>query len=139
LPERLHRWKLYEEGCSVVFWPGHRFEPMETIPLAELDGETVLQGRGWGDAAALCGPAGASIRLPHSGGNLDHVQHLTAARLGIALLPRRWPVLPPLLSRPLADETLARLVVLAVVSGRQHSPALDGFVKLIRVRSFALA
>ncbi|MBV8402098.1 MAG: LysR family transcriptional regulator [Acetobacteraceae bacterium] len=143
LSERLHCWELYQETCCVVFPPGHRFEGLARVPLSALDGETALNGRLCGDIinriSPLCGSAGASMRVRHRGGYWDHVQHLAAAGLGVALLPQRLPVLPPLISRPLEARALARPVVLGVVSGRQYSPALDGFVKLNRARSFALA
>ena len=143
LPERLHSWELYQEACCVVFLPGHRFEALATVPISALDGETALTGRLCGNIinriSPLCGAAGANIRLRHRGGYWDHVQHLAAAGLGVALLPQRLPVLPPLISRPLEASALARPVVLAVVSGRPYSPALDGFVKLNRARSFAVA
>jgi LysR family transcriptional regulator, hydrogen peroxide-inducible genes activator len=95
LPERLHRWQLYQEGCSVIFPPGHRFESAETVPLSALDGETVLNGRRCGNLqdkiCPLRGTAGANIRLRHSGASWDHVQHLAAAGLGVALLPHDCP------------------------------------------------
>lgn len=140
LPERLHCWRLFVEGCCIVFPRGHRFERTEAVPWQALDGETVLQAGCWGEAwqeidASFSAVAARPI-VRHRGASWEQLQHMVAAGLGVALQAQHVPLLPDLRSRPMA-EAPQRAVVLAVVSGRLRSVALDGFVKLIRARRFA--
>lgn len=135
-PERLHRWRLLEEGFHVVFPPAHRFAATETLNCAALDGETLLEAECCNGLSRLGITSGTPLHVRHRGSGWDHVQHMAAAGLGIALLPASVPLLPPLMARPLAEPELLRSVVLAVVSGRRHSAVLDGFLKLNRARSF---
>jgi DNA-binding transcriptional LysR family regulator len=139
LPDRLNTWLLYKEAYRVAFAREHRFAALDAIPPEALDSEIVLERRGCdatGKLRALCAAAGATPRLRHMGENDDHLQHLAAASLGVVLIPAHSPVLPPLLSRPLAGDGLQRSVTLAVVNGRRFSPALDAFVRLSRACNF---
>lgn len=135
LPERLDRWHLWHEGCRVVFLPGHPFERAATVGLPTLAAETVVRGDGWGSAWNRL--SGESTRLRAA--SWDQAQHLVAVGLGVAPVPRHVAVLPGLLARPVPDAGGLRAVVLAAVSGRMYSPALDAFLKLNRARGFAAA
>ena len=85
---------------------------------------------------ALCAQMDATFRARHLVDTEEHLQHLAATTLGIALLPERIPVMPPLVARSLTDADLARTVALAVVNGRGFSPALNLFVRIARARNF---
>ena len=139
LPERLNSWALFKERYRLAFAPAHRLASRDAIALPALEGETLLGRRGC-DATMrlqeLCAAAQITPRLRHLSDSEEHIQHLALAGLGIALLPEHLPVLPALVTRPLAEPALQRAVVLAVVSGRRFSPALDAFVRLTRTRDF---
>jgi hypothetical protein len=79
---------------------------------------------------------GATFRTRHLVDTEEHLQHLAAISLGVALVPERIPIMPPLEGRRLTGVNLVRSVALAVVNGRRFSPALDLFVKIARARNF---
>jgi DNA-binding transcriptional LysR family regulator len=83
------------------------------------------------------GAAGARLHLRHLCESEEHIQHLAAIGLGVVLVPRHLPVLHTAQARPLSEPVLERSVLLAAVSGRRYSPALDAFIKLARTRDFA--
>lgn len=140
LPERLNSWTLFTERYRLALAPAHPLASRETIALAALDGEAVLGRRGCAatmQLQELCDAARVTPRLRHLSDSEEHIQHLALAGLGMALLPQHLPALPALALRPLAEPAPRRAVVLAVVSGRRFSPALDAFVRLTRTRDFA--
>ena len=51
LPERVHRWKLCEEGCAVVLPAGHALAAREQLAAQDLGGETLLLGERCGGFA----------------------------------------------------------------------------------------
>jgi DNA-binding transcriptional LysR family regulator len=61
---------------------------------------------------------------------------MVAAGLGVALCAGLGAGGPGIVVRPLADPAAQHDVVLAAVSGRQHSPALAAFLKLMRARDW---
>ena len=140
LPDRLDAWPLFSENYQLAVVPSHRLARLNALTLAALDGETLLARRGCPASARLqelCAEAGIALRMRTAGDCEEHIQHLVAIGLGVALLPERLPVLSPLLTRPLADGSLRRSVVLCAVSGRRYSPAQDIFLRLTRTRDFA--
>ena len=140
LPDRLDAWLLFTESYQLAFLPSHRFAQLNALTLAALDGETLLARRGCQASARLqeqCAEAGSALRLRPVSDSEEHLQHLAAINLGVALLPEHMPALPPLLTGSLADGSLRRSVVLCAVSGRRYSPALDAFLRLTRTRDFA--
>ena len=140
LPDRLDAWPLFSENYQLAVVPSHRLARLNALTLAALDGETLLARRGCPASArlqGLCAEAGIALRMRTAGDSEEHIQHLVAIGLGVALLPERLPLLSPLLTRPLADGSLRRSVVLCAVSGRRYSPAQDIFLRLTRTRDFA--
>jgi DNA-binding transcriptional LysR family regulator len=140
LPERFTSWPLFKEHYRLAFAAAHPLASHDAIALAALNGQALL-GRRDCDVAArlqeLCAAAQVTPQLRHTSDSEEHIQHLALAGLGIALVPEHLPILPALVTRPLAEPVLQRGIVLAVVSGRRFSPALDAFVRLTRTRDFA--
>lgn len=140
LPDRLDTWLLFKESYQLAFAPGHRFAQLNTLNCSALQGETLLARHGCRASVRLeqlCAAAGSTLRLRPAGDSEEHIQHLAAIDLGVALFPQCVPTLPPLLTRPLTDVSLNRSVILCAVSGRRYSPALDAFLRLTRTRDFA--
>jgi DNA-binding transcriptional LysR family regulator len=140
LPERLNRWPVFEEKYEVMFTPEHRFAAQETVRLADLADEIVL-GRESDEEVeeveelqTAAAAAGWVPRFRHRCATEEHVQHLVAEGFGIALVPGHLPVLPGLERRPLDECPMVRVIVLAAVSGRRYSAAVDAFVRLNRAR-----
>jgi DNA-binding transcriptional LysR family regulator len=81
-------------------------------------------------------PDAQDPKVVHRGPQESHLQHMVAAGLGIMIAPEHAPCLPSLIARPLSGDTVWRKVDVLVVSGRHRSPALDAFIKTLRVRDW---
>jgi DNA-binding transcriptional LysR family regulator len=142
LTERLNRWPLLTERYVVVCALSHRFANLESVPIAALDGESVLRRA---DAACdlaqaldrLAGAAGIAPRLRHVGSSDDALWTMAAAAMGVVLSGAHHPVPTGLVAKPLADADASRAILLAAVAGRPHGPAVTGFLKLMRARDWA--
>ncbi|MGE4528892.1 MAG: LysR family transcriptional regulator [Rhodospirillaceae bacterium] len=136
LPERFDIVPLFREAYVVAFRPGHRFEAMDVVPLAELNHEDYLSRVNCEypehfDALGIPDPA-ADSRICYETEREDWIQAMILAGMGCSVIPEFLPMLPGIATRPLVEPEIARHVVLATVSGRRHSPALRAFVSLAR-------
>ena len=141
VPERLSRWPLFEERYVVLCPAEHRLAMVGEIPVAALAEEPVLvrTSRGCDFEQALdrlCIEAGVTPKARHTGSSDDHIQEMVRAGLGIAISAGRQPIGADLVTRPIADATAQRRIMLAAVAGRQHGPALALFLKLMRARDW---
>ena len=142
--DRLNRWPLFQGTLSVLAPAGHAFEALETVPLAALDGETMLVRTEDGCALRraldrMCESASVRPRLRHRASTRDSIESMVAAGLGIALDSTGQPLGPGLIRRKLADPASRYRVMLAMVAGRPPGRAVDAFVKLARARDWHLA
>jgi DNA-binding transcriptional LysR family regulator len=140
LPERLKTWPLYKERFQIVVAADHPLAKLKTVSVKALAGESIVELRDCPITAklrALCAQRDATFRTRHLVDTEEHLQHLSATSLGIALLPERIPVMPTLVALCLTGADLVRTVALAVVNGRRFSPALNLFVRIARARNFA--
>jgi DNA-binding transcriptional LysR family regulator len=138
LPDRLHRWKLCEEGCVVVLPAGHPLAARDSLDADVLAGETLLVGeRCGGFALRLIESSPSAFTVRRCGGSWVQMLDLVAAGLGLALLPDALPIGAGLVSRPLAQPLLRRSVLLTLVAGRPQGSAVAHFVKLCRARAYA--
>lgn len=110
--ERWHAIALYEENGVVVAPKDHAIEALDSVSLADLTGETLLEGP-WEDAVAL-----------------------VAANVGVALMPQS---VARALSR---RDVVARLVTDAVTTRialvwrkDRDDPLIDEFVGIVRGRT----
>ena len=139
-PERLDRWPLFHDRYVVLCPAGHRLAGRATVSVRELAEAGVLVQR---EPASdferalerLCAAEGITTKPRHKCSGEEQVRQMVAAGLGIALSAERWPTGPGIVARPLAGEA-GRRVVLAVVSGRQRSPSLAAFLRLMRARDW---
>jgi DNA-binding transcriptional LysR family regulator len=136
LPDRLHRWKVAEEGCVVVLPADHALAARTELRSDDLAGETLLFGeRCGGFAHRLRGLCGERFAQRPCSGSWVQMLDLVRAGLGLALLPDGLAVGGDVAVRPLAEPQLNRTVVLAVVAGRPHGAAVSNLVKLCRARA----
>jgi LysR family transcriptional regulator, hydrogen peroxide-inducible genes activator len=136
LPERFDRQLLYRERYTVAFYPGHRFERMDVVPLKELDREDYLNRLNCEypdhfDALGIPDPA-ANVRICYATEREDWIQAMILAGLGCAVMPEFLPILPGIATRPLVEPDLSRDIVLVTVAGRRFSPGLKALVELTR-------
>ena len=134
LPERCDVRPLYPERFVLAFPVGHRFAAFDTIPIAEMDGETYLQHVDcdcWEHLSSLCSGAGVRVRVSHTSEHGDWIQDLVAAGFGVCFVPEHSALSSELQSRPVAGLLLSRQVSLVTVAGRRFSPAVSTFVKSV--------
>ncbi len=139
LPERFNSWILYKEHFRIAFASAHPLAKLEAVSLTDLAGTSTVERRDCPVTATLrelCARIGTKLGTRHLVDNNDHLQQLAAISLGIALLSEKMPLMPPLVTRSLADADLSRSIVLSVVNGRRFSPALALFVRVARARNF---
>ena len=140
IPERCDVRPLYRERFVLAFPAEHRFAAFDTIPIAEMDGETYLQHVDcdcWEHLYSLCSGAGVSVRMSHSSEHGDWIQDLVAAGFGVCFVPEHSALTSGLQSRPVAGLLLSREVSLVTVAGRRFSPAVRTFVKAVASHRWA--
>ncbi len=133
--ERFDIKDLYRERFVVGFAPGHRFEKMNAVPLAQLDGEAYLARLNCeyrDHIRALREASGAQVRYAFRSEREDWIQIMAAAGLGFCIIPEFSPTVPGLLTRPIIDPEIARDVSVVTVAGRRFSPAVAKFVQQMR-------
>jgi len=130
LPERMHRWTLYDERLVLLMPAGHALAAMDPMPVSAL-ATLPLIGRDDELDTMAGGPGGARR---HRAPDEATVQALVALGLGCAVAGARTALAPGLIARPL--DLPAHPIVLATVAGRPYGAAVDGFVRLMRARSW---
>jgi DNA-binding transcriptional LysR family regulator len=140
IPERLNRWKLYEEGLVVLCPPTHPFAALDEVPLAHLSEQRILR-REISDCAItaalepVCASSGITLQIQHSGSQEDYLHEMVKASLGVAIAAERQPVPAGLVACKLADIP-GRSIALAATAGRQPGPSVASFLKLVRARDW---
>jgi DNA-binding transcriptional LysR family regulator len=138
-PLRIDQWNLFEERFFVLAPRDSPIGRRAIVPQHVLAHATWLERTGCDAAARLwCTlfPEGCEPKIVHRGRNLDHLQHMVSAGLGVMLWPEHAPHLRSLTARPIEGDRLRRNIQLRVVQGRRYSPALEAFVKIARVRDW---
>jgi DNA-binding transcriptional LysR family regulator len=134
IPDRIDRWRLFEERFLVLVTPE---DPLAALPEISMESvaETVwLQRIGCEATKHLSeGVRDKELKISHRGHRESHLQHMVAAGLGAMLVAEHSPRLPSLIACRIAGDPIRREVHLLAVAGRRYSPALDAFVKIARV------
>jgi len=121
---------LYRERFGVGFAPGHRFQQMHAVRMADMNRESYL-------IRANCEyfdrrkeareDSGAKLRYAYRSEREDWIQAMAAAGLGICFMPIYSPIIAGLLTKPIIEPEVVREV--SLVAGRRHSPALATFIR----------
>jgi DNA-binding transcriptional LysR family regulator len=139
VPSRIDEWPLFEERYVAVLAPGHALANRRSIAVDDLREATILERVGCDVAPKIhktCFAEGLP-QLGHGSEHDLHLQHMAAAGLGILLAPEHMPRLPSLKILPIEGDPVWREVRLLAVQGRCYSPALDAFVKVVRLRDWS--
>jgi DNA-binding transcriptional LysR family regulator len=118
-------------ACSA----GHPFAKKNAVRVAELDGETYLQRINCEYRDQLretCAASGASVVRSYRSEREDWILTMVAAGMGVCFLPEFCNTVPGVISRPVIDPQVERIVSLVTVAGRRWSPPLSAFVKAVR-------
>ena len=138
LPERIDQWVLFEERLLLLAAPDHQLAAFESVPIAKLAEASWLEREECG-VAQMLGKLGLGIdqvRIAHRGRHEGHLQYLVEAGLGVMLVAEHAPRLPTLVARLVEGDGLKQAIRLIVIAGRRYSPALDAFIKILRLRDW---
>ena len=134
LPDGFRAETTYRERYVVVFTPGHRFERMDAIALADVGGERYVDRLAceMRDAVlALCTERNIELYARFRSEREDWVESLVAAGLGFAFMPEYSVQHRGVLSRPLVDPRVERTLFLVDMRGRQRSPSAQAFAQAL--------
>lgn len=138
LPDDLELTPLLEDRLGIALPPDHRLAARDRIALAELAGESWIQGVRRGATVsvlpAACRAAGFEPRIAFQTDDPLAWQGLVAAGVGVAVVPQlMMPVArSDLAVRPLDPPTLVRQVSAAVPRGRYRPPAAAAMTCALR-------
>jgi DNA-binding transcriptional LysR family regulator len=134
-PERFDVHLLYRENFVVGFPPGHRFEAMNAVRVADVGGESYLSRINceyYDQLTDICVKCDAPLKDAYRSEREDWIQSMVMAGMGICFLPEFSPTLPGMHTRRLIEPEVVRAVSLVTVSGRRFSPAVATFVKALK-------
>lgn len=132
LPGSLKAEALYRERYMVVFQPGHRFETLNAVRLADVDREAYVDRLACEMREMVMGVMQQRRIELYAGFRSereDWVQAMVAAGLGFAFMPEYSMTITGVLARPLVEPDVARMVSLVEVRGRPRSPAAQLFAQ----------
>ncbi len=132
-PERLDIVPLYRERFVLAFPPGHRFEKKNAVRIEDMDGENYLlrvKCEVKDKIKEIREAKGVKLNIRFRSQREDWIQSMVLAGMGCAFMPEYMPMLPGLPTRPVVEKELEREVSLAMVAGRQFSPAVKALVSL---------
>lgn len=135
LPDAFRAEPLYDEPYVVVFAPGHPFERLDQIRLADVDGQAYVDRLACElreTVMAVCGQRKVELYAAFRSEREDWIESMVMAGLGFAFMPRHSVRLAGLLQRPLVDPPVGRKVMVADVRGRLRPPAAGLFVEHLR-------
>src|SRR6202008_840403 len=124
VPERMDRWRLFEERCVLVLSRKHPMASQPVIPLQDLH-EVVFLERVGCDVAGRFKQACFSDRpgpkrVPRSDQE-RHLKQMAPAGFGAILAPEHAPRLPSLAAIPIEGAPVRREVQLLAVAGGRDS------------------
>ncbi len=138
--EGLEMIPLLEEEILLAVPPNHPFSSMPTVSLAECSTEPFIflkKGQGFREISnRLCQQAGFEPKVVFETTNIETVQSLVAAGMGIGFIPRmvtrtrRSSYVPVYL--PIGELSPTRTLVIGYKKGRYLSKAADFFIQLMK-------
>jgi len=122
---------LYQESFMMMFPPGHRFESMNAVPMAEVAGEKYLDRLNCEYGAyieQLCLAQDVAITVAFGSTREEWIQSMVLAGMGVCFMPEHSVVLPGVQARRVVMPEIIREVSLVTMPGRRFSPAVLRFI-----------
>jgi DNA-binding transcriptional LysR family regulator len=126
---------LYAERYVVIFPPGHRFQQLDAVTLADVAGESYVDRLACElreMVMAVCGERAIELYATFRSEREDWVQGMVAAGMGFAFMPEYSVTQGGVLARPLTDPAVSRNVALVHMPGRPFSPPAAAFARMAR-------
>jgi len=134
-PDPLQAQPLYPERFAIACSAGHRFARANAVRVVELDGEPYLQRMNceYNDHLRdICAARGANIVSAYGSEREDWILTMVAAGMGVCFLPEYSNSVPGVVSRPVTEPMVERVISLVTVAGRRWSSPLSAFIRAIR-------
>ncbi len=131
---RLDLQPLYEERFTIACAPGHRFERMAAVPMADIAGEAYLTRANCeyiGYLDGLLAERRIQLQDVYRSEREDWIQSMVVAGMGVCFIPEYTPVIAGLVTRPVVEPDVTRTIHIVTVAGRRFSPAVAAFVKAV--------
>lgn len=135
LDDRFVSEALYRERYVVVFPPGHKFAALDTVRLADVSGEPYLDRLACEmreTVLKVCAERDIDIYATYRSVREDWIQGMVVAEMGFAFMPEYSITVPGMVSRPLVEPAVERVVSLVSVAGRAMTPAATAFRHQLR-------
>lgn len=129
--ERTHVMPLFRERMVIAVHPGHRLANQDVFPVRELDGETYIHRTNCefaGFADRILAERGVTCRPAYWSERDDWTLAMIAAGLGFGFMPENAVKHPGVVPLPVVEPEFWRVVHLACVGGRPHSPGVGALV-----------
>jgi DNA-binding transcriptional LysR family regulator len=129
---RFHAMKLFDERFVIAFAPGHPFEALNDVRLADLHQQRYLARINceFGDhMRALYGQRSIVPVRPYRSERDDWIQVMALSGLGFTFIPEFAITVAGLEVRPLIEPEVRRSISVITVRGRPHAPAVGAFVR----------
>ena len=126
---------LYTERYIVLLPPEHKLREQTALALTDLSRQSYVDRLACEmreRVMAVCGQTGVELYARYRSEREDWVQAMVAANLGFAFMPEHSVTHPGTIQRALMDPVMERVVALATMAGRQHTPAVAAFVRAAR-------
>jgi DNA-binding transcriptional LysR family regulator len=126
---------LYKERYVVVIAPGHQFEPLDAVRLAEVSHHLYVDRLACEMremVMSVCGERKIELYATFRSEREDWVQGMVMAGMGFAFMPEYSVTHGGLLRRPLIEPSVEREVALVNVAGRKLSPAGVAFTRAVQ-------
>ena len=102
--------------------PGHRFEAMEVVPMADIAGEAYLTRANCEYVGYLDGilqERMIKVQDVYQSEREDWIQSMVLAGMGICFIPEYTPVIPGIVTRPIVEPEVTRTIHIVTVAGRR--------------------
>lgn len=128
--------ELMREHYMIAFPAGHRFEALNVVSMAELEGQPYVKRLHceFPSNFARLGVAKpyADVSVRYVTEREDWVQAMVEAGLGVTVMPEFLPILPGLRTRRIVDPAVWRTISLVTVGGRPHSGPVQRALEVAR-------
>ena len=124
---------LYKERYVVAFPPGHRFEHLSVVPIAEMEGEAYLLRQNCEYPEHFDRHVGdwtCRLNVRYQSDREDWIQAMILAGMGCALMPEYMPLFSELKTRIIVEPEIFRDISLVTPRGRRFSHVVAAFVRL---------
>ena len=138
--ERIDRYLLFAESFVVIAPSDHPLAGKRTVPIEALKDQHLLPRPYCEHHQSLelaLQDRNIAFKSSHKPANESDLMALVSRGHGIGIIPRSTAVPCDVVAVPFKDIELSRNVTLLSVSGRQHSAAAAGLLKLLRAADWS--